>query len=364
MRAYKFLENYLNELKYLYIILRENFILIMNNIDFKNQKDYAQGFKMKPQQNLKKYRSAYILFSLDRRNELKKKYPEYGNPELTKMIAAEWKTSDISQKQIYYLKEKEEKLIFEQIKRDNQIDYKYNKNENYKKPLRFRTPYMFYIMDHKLYLNNKDKYQNIEFIKKLSEKWKAMTIAEKQPYIDKSNSDKKRYELDWENYIKSFFKIKKKNIKKKEKTEKMILDLLKICNNNQIFHSHLTSVWNKLNSKGDINQIYNQNRKMNKNLMLKRLIFRIEKVPRVKEEIKFERTVTEENVFSKFIKEEIDEDSNQEFFEIDDMMDMIVRSGNNANSKEHVIKEDSDQVLAREYDLLIGKKRNSYNSKY
>jgi len=336
----------------------------MNNIDLKNHKDYTPGFKTKPQQNLKKFRSAYILFSLDRRKELKKKYPEYGNPELTKMIAAEWKTLDISQKQIYYLKEKEEKIIFEQFKKENQIEYKYNKNENYKKPLRFRTPYMFYIMDHKLYLNNKDKYQNIEFIRKLSEKWKAMTIAEKQPYIEKSNSDKKRYELDWENYIKSFFKIKKKNIKKKVKTEKMILDLLKICNYNQLFHSHLTSVWNKLNSKGDINKIFYQNRKKNKKLMLNKLIFRIEKVPRIKENVKYERTLTEENVFSKFIKEEIDEDSNQEFFEIDDMMDMIVRSGNNANSKEFNIKKDPDQMVAKEYDLLIAKKRASYNSKY
>jgi hypothetical protein len=333
----------------------------MNNLIIKPEKQNSKSSKTETEQKLKKFRSAYILFSLEYRKELQKKYPNHGNPELTKMIAAEWKSLDISQKQIFYLKEKEEKENFEKKKREDNIDYKYNKNEKMKKPIRFRTPYMFYIMDHKFFLNNKDKYKNIELIKKLSEKWKAMTETEKLPYIDKSIADKQRYKLDWENYIKCYFKIKKKNIRKKEKTEKMVLDLLKICNNNENFHSHLQNVWSRLNSSGKLKQVYNSNGKSKNKILLKRLIFRIEKVPKtIEDEIKFVKSQTEDNVFSKFIKEEIDEDSNEDFFEIDDMMDMIVRGGINMNSKhDGEIKQIANEVIPKQSELLLGKKRGS-----
>jgi hypothetical protein len=306
----------------------------MNNIKLKSHTDVTKTNKTSVERKFKKFRSAYILFSLDCRRELKKEFPDYSNPELTKMIAAEWKSLDITRKQVYFLKEREEKENFERKKKENKIEYKYNKNEKMKKPVRFRTPYMFYIMDHKLFLNNKDKYKNIELIKKLSDKWKSMSHEEKLPYIEKSNSDKKRYQLDWEEYIKSYFKIKKKNIRKKEKTERMILDLLKLCNNNQSFHSHLQIVWNKLNRSGQLNEVYNANGKHKNKILLKRFIFKIEKVPKsLKDEIKYEKSNEEdENVFSKLIKEEVDDDASEDLFKIDDMMD-IVRNGNNYNSK-------------------------------
>jgi hypothetical protein len=53
----------------------------------------------------------------------------------------------------------------------------------------------------------------------------------------------------------------------------------------------------------------------------------------LKDEIKYEKSNEEdENVFSKLIKEEVDDDASEDLFKIDDMMD-IVRNGNNYNSK-------------------------------
>jgi hypothetical protein len=328
----------------------------MNNIIEKDLTEGSNTGEVGFAKKFKKFRSAYILFSLDYRQELKLRYPSYGNPELTKMIAKEWKNLDIMRKQEYYLKEKAEKDNFERKKKEDHIVYKYNKNDKMKKPIRFRTPYMFYIMDHKLFLNNKDKYKNIELIKRLSEKWKTMNEEEKAPYVEKSILDKKRYQMDWEKYITSYFKVKKKNVKKKEKTEKMILDLLKLCNNNENFHQHLQSVWSKFHNNGEFNEVYNFDGKYKNQILLKRLIFKIEKVPKsIKDEIKFERDV-EDNYFTKYVKEEEEDDTEEELFEIDNMMDMYVKTGPNANNVQNTESEPRTEI-----DMFLQIKRNATN---
>ena len=209
---------------------------------------------------IRKFKSAYIIFSSEERKILKEKFPELGNPSLTKMIAQKWKILNDFEKQKYYEEEKIEKQKFAYLKESLNLKYKYKKSEKLKKPIRFRTAYMFYIMDHKIYLNNKDKYKNIHFIKLLSQKWKSMNYEQKKIYNEKANLDKKRYEYDWEKYIKIYIQANKK----KSKNLKIKTDI-----NNDIESN------NNLDNSEDIYVGKGKNR--NK-IRVKKLVFEIEKV--------------------------------------------------------------------------------------
>jgi hypothetical protein len=240
----------------------------------------------KKSEHIKKFKSAYILYSTEKRRELKQLHPMMGNPELTKMIAKEWKSIPAEEKEKYYEMEKEEKNKFAKMKQDSSMRYTYNKGDRMKKPVRFRTAYMFYIMEHKNFLNSKDKYINIELIKRLSQKWGKMTDEEKQPYFEKAKNDRKRYEEDWENYIKSYFKVKPKKNHQKEKTERMIYDLLKACNRDDGFHSHLKNVWEKMAKKGSFFRSAIQGKgKERRRVFLKKMVFQIEKISKNKKNV-------------------------------------------------------------------------------
>src|SRR5690242_903545 len=102
-----------------------------------------------PAMKIKKYKSAYIIFSTEKRKILRTKFPNLKNSEITKLIAKEWKSLDDFLKEEYYKKEKKEKEIFDQMKKENNAVYSYSKSNKIKKPVRFRTPYMFFMMSNK-----------------------------------------------------------------------------------------------------------------------------------------------------------------------------------------------------------------------
>ncbi len=156
------------------------------------------------------------------------------NNVLTKKIAFLWKSISINEKQIYFKKEKEEKEVFEMKKRDSGLNYKYKKCEKLKRPIRFRTPYMFYVKEHKYNMQNKEKFENIEYIKSISELWKKMKYDEKLNYTNLAIEDKKRYDYEYDIYMKHIFSVNCKrrnynnnnyikNNKRSEKIEKMLL---------------------------------------------------------------------------------------------------------------------------------------------
>ncbi len=150
-------------------------------------------------------------------------------------------------------------------------------------------------------------------------------------------------------------------MRRKEGTEKMLYDL-KICDNN--VYVQLKNIRDKSNSAAGFNKVGNGDEKISKNKnLLRRLIFCIEKVPRhIKEEIKNEKSYCDENVFSKYIKEEVD-DSQDDLFKIDDMMDLN-EDGNkfNRNSNEEFRNSPSDYII-KGNDNVLGKKRNPIHFK-
>jgi hypothetical protein len=170
---------------------------------------------------VKKYKSAYILFSLEQRPKIKEANSDLSTQNITKIIADKWNSLDKESKEKYFNKEIEEKNKFNNLK----ISKKYTYNKKLiKKPVRIRTPYMFFIQCHKSLIKNENQYRNIQVIKDLSIKWNKMDKNEKQKYIKLSEKDKKRYEVEIDKYLNKVFSEKKK-IKNKNKGEELISKL-------------------------------------------------------------------------------------------------------------------------------------------
>lgn len=199
-----------------------------------------------PRINLKKYNSAYIIFSLEQRPKIKEANINLSTQNITKLIAEKWNSLNKEEKEVFIQKEIEEKNKFNDSKKIKNYSYK---KKLIKKPVRIRTPYMFFIQNHKSLIRNSSQYQNIEVIKDLSLKWNNMNNIDKLKYIKLSEKDKKRYEIEIEQYLSNVFSNKKK-IKNKNKAEELI---------------------SKLNNKSCV---IKKNNKINKN---KELIFSITK---------------------------------------------------------------------------------------
>jgi hypothetical protein len=173
---------------------------------------------------IKKFKSAYILFSEDYRKKLKSENIKISSQEITKQIAENWKILSISKKNEYLLKEQFEREIFLKKKKEIGI-YKYNKNHKLLKPKRFRTAFMFFMMSHREDLQHEEKFKNIDMIKSLSERWNLMKEEEKREFELLAISDKLRYDNEMDLFINHVMLNKQKRVKKKEKIQKMNVKL-------------------------------------------------------------------------------------------------------------------------------------------
>jgi hypothetical protein len=180
---------------------------------------------MKDPKIIKKYKSAYILYTEERRPFIKQQYPKLINSrDITRLIAQEWKNLGDADKLKYKEKEKKEKEQFERLKMENKtIRYTYTKYRKPRKPVRHRTPYMFFIKDKKETFKGKS---NIANMTELSEQWRLMQDVEKIQYIKQSEEDKKRYKMELDIYVKTFFHLKpNKRVKLVEKSENQLIEL-------------------------------------------------------------------------------------------------------------------------------------------
>jgi hypothetical protein len=173
---------------------------------------------------IKKFKSAYIIFSEDFRRSIKSQNIKLSSQEITKKIAETWKTLSETIKNEYREKEQKGRELFENKKKEAGT-YKYKKNIKNVKPKRFRTPFMFFMMSHREHLRQNEKFKNIDMIKSLSERWNLMNEEEKKEYELLAKSDKIRYDNEMEVYINHMMIKKPKKLKKKEKIEKINLKL-------------------------------------------------------------------------------------------------------------------------------------------
>jgi hypothetical protein len=162
---------------------------------------------MKESENtIKKYKTAYILYTIERRPIIKQQHPYLRNSrDITKIIADEWNSLPEEVKQKYREREKDEREIFERSKRNGDIKYRYKTFKRLKKPIRFRTPYMLFVRDNKANFKSSG---TVETMANLSRIWRNMSDEEKKPYIVLSDDDKKRYLQEQNLYIKTFLHLK------------------------------------------------------------------------------------------------------------------------------------------------------------
>lgn len=175
-----------------------NIIDNVNNVDYNNINHTSK---------LKRYKSAYLLFFLDKKEEIKQQMlldgQVYSYSLLLKQIGHAWKHLNDSEKIKYINREKEEKKLFELNK--GSAEFKYKTCHKIKKPKRFRTAFMFYLQENKQYLN---KENIIEQLKQIGSNWKTLTEEEKSIYKRKELEDKERYYKEYEEYTK--YNIRKK----------------------------------------------------------------------------------------------------------------------------------------------------------
>lgn len=207
--------------------------------------DYKNSTNINSAPYLKRFQSAYIIFCSEFRNCFKLKFPHLSNPQITKLLASEWKKLDDKQKEEYKEKERLSKDKFEKEKQKGK-QFKYHKSKACRKPTRFRTPYMLFLRANRSLLKSKDKFKNIEMIRTLSLKWNSMNEKERTPYIIQAKLDKVRYERDWDEYIKTLLKVKSTKYSRKKKTEKMLTDLIQTCNEDKNLYSHLCDAWERI----------------------------------------------------------------------------------------------------------------------
>ena len=174
--------------------------------------------------SLKKYKSAYIIYSIEQRKNVKELNPKVDNREATRIIADNWKRLSIEEKEKYKKIENEEKEKFLSLKKEKKYVYKKTKT---KKPTRHRTAYMFYISKNKDCLKGISKYKNIENIKILCEKWRRMTDVQKLPYIQMAQNDKERFNKEWDAYFHKYIKTTSKGKNKNEKENEKFINFIK-----------------------------------------------------------------------------------------------------------------------------------------
>merc|ERR1712154_170458 len=241
--AYKKTENYA---KYQQILsewqLREEALRKeYKNSDGSPKKRGSKRAPKKPEQPdsmPKRNQSSYFLFSNERRVQLKAANTDKKLTELSKIIAAEWKTKTADEKKVYadksaankvdYLRRMEEykktseyaeymaamdawkkqKKEFDRMEKmdvdseDEPLKVSLpRKPKDEKCPKRPLTSYFLYAKD--VRAATKEEYPNkpiTEIAKEISKKWKLLTEEEKRPFEDESKALKEQYKKDMEDY--------------------------------------------------------------------------------------------------------------------------------------------------------------------
>ncbi len=178
--------------------------------------------------------NAYTYFVADRRPKLRAKNPEWEFAVLTRKVAGEWKALSAEKKKKYEDQAAEDaerhKVDMEKWEAScREAGYepsdvrKHFKTQKDKKnlpkgPVRCRTPYAFFMMNMHKELSTAEMTFK-ERTQKMASAWKALSDAEKQPYVDQSKADKSRYEGALESFLEENPEVAKNNKRKRKRLE-------------------------------------------------------------------------------------------------------------------------------------------------
>lgn len=151
---------------------------------------------------------AFFFFQNEKRLVLKKENPEMSQKELVSKLGEMWRSLSEAQKKPYidqerkdkarYMKEKEEfKATNKNIPAPTKKDKKGKAKAATKGPKRAWPPFFFFQEQRREDLKKENPNLNHkEIVSKLGEEWRGFTEEEKQPFVDKSIQDQKRYDKE------------------------------------------------------------------------------------------------------------------------------------------------------------------------
>lgn len=165
----------------------------------------------------KKPLTAYVFFSIEERSNILKDDPNINFGDISKKLSEKWKSLSENEKIPYINKSNEDKERFkkemdeykisesdEDIEENKKSEKKKRKKKNKDEPKKALSAYLFFSMEERPKITEKDPKMNFpDITKKVAEKWNSLDEKDKAPYVIKANNDKERYKRDMEQYVKS-----------------------------------------------------------------------------------------------------------------------------------------------------------------
>ena len=141
--------------------------------------------------------NAYMLFSKDAREEVKKEHPDLKSVgEVSKKIGEKWKKVSASKKKKYEEEVKKAKKVYDEAMKSyvpplEDGDEEGPKAKKVKKP-RAKSAYILFTMDERKRLKKeKPDLSFIDMTKELAKSWNALSAAKRKPYEEASAKEKK-----------------------------------------------------------------------------------------------------------------------------------------------------------------------------
>lgn len=151
-----------------------------------------------------KARSAYLYFTKDVRAELSKKNPDKSFGDLTKLVAARWKTLSDAQKKKYVKQAADDRKRYDaemaaytpmSDEELDELDQSSRKRARPDGPARAKNAYVFFTMDRRARAQAENPEAKFgEITKIIADEWKTLTDAAKGKYNEQAAADKIRYE--------------------------------------------------------------------------------------------------------------------------------------------------------------------------
>jgi hypothetical protein len=155
---------------------------------------------------------AFFFFQKEKRLELKKNNPNLSQKELVSKLGEMWRGLNEAQKKPYVDQERKDKARYmkekEEFKATNNImpvnkkkDKKGKAKTEQKGPKRAWPPFFFFQEQRREDLKKENPTLNHkEIVSKLGAEWRTFNDAQKQPFVEKSVHDQKRYDREKKEY--------------------------------------------------------------------------------------------------------------------------------------------------------------------
>lgn len=144
---------------------------------------------------IKRPRSSFMYYSQSVRDEVKKAHPEATFGQIGKEIGKKWHKLTDAEKAPFVKKAAEDKVRYDAVKADapKRKSKKKVKDESYvKRPL---SSYMYYSQKVRAEVKKAKPDATFgEIGKQIGKQWKALSDADKKPFVEMAAKDKVRYE--------------------------------------------------------------------------------------------------------------------------------------------------------------------------